>query len=327
MDTFNNHAAKYIADLELERKIKSQLAQATRNLIHIYAPQKMGKSLLWQRIRENYPVNDTIFLQLDLKLAEKNILNNLERFLGWLGQNILEQLDYPQPITEFNLSTEADIRNFFQQILASIETKIVIAIEQLELIFNYPQVAKRFFDLLIACKRNNLDNSWMGKLSLVLIYSTEKLILLPQHPIFDLGFSVSLSPWTSNKIQQLVKRYSLPLGKKIKKNLPNILLPSVGGNPYLINLALANLEQKTITVQDLAKISANCLAIYREYLVNYWTIMPQRSLILNLLGNLDNTNNLNNEQLLILKKLGFVAEEAGNYFIPTLYIKFFQDLI
>jgi hypothetical protein len=76
------------------------------------------------------------------------------------------------------------------------------------------------------------------------------------------GLSVELPEFTPEQLQFLVQQYGLNWTVEQTKQLMNL----VGGNPYLVQLALFSIGQEEVTFEDLMQTSIASPSIYNDHL-------------------------------------------------------------
>jgi hypothetical protein len=101
----------------------------------------------------------------------------------------------------------------------------------------------------------------LAKLRLLVVHSTEVYIPLSinQSP-FNVGFSVELPEFTAEQVQDLATRYELNWTDKQVEQL----MALIGGNPYLVQLALHHISGEEMTVEQLLETAIakmDCTAI------------------------------------------------------------------
>ncbi|MFN6465400.1 MAG: AAA-like domain-containing protein [Nostoc sp. DedVER02] len=91
-------------------------------------------------------------VSVSLQLANDEILQNLEYFLQWFCARVSKQLDLPNTIADFwtqSLGSKSNATDYFEDaILVNIDCPLVIAIDELNQLFAYPDIAREFLLLL-----------------------------------------------------------------------------------------------------------------------------------------------------------------------------------
>nr|WP_256380662.1 AAA-like domain-containing protein [Pleurocapsa sp. PCC 7319] len=155
--------------------------------------------------------------------------------------------------------------------LTNCDRPLVIAIDEINQLFAYPDIASQFLELLRtwserAKLRSTGDNTW-HKLRLVMVCSTEILVPPSINPsVFNNALVINLPEFTSAQVQDLASRYREELNEQEIEQL----LALLGGHPYRLQLAFYHLQQQTITLEELLANSAIATALYAEHLQQQW---------------------------------------------------------
>ena len=259
---------------QIEREIEKPGA-----LIRIKAPKEMGKTSLLLR-NLNY-ANRLGYrtVSLNLEQVECSILSNLNSFLRWLCANISHQLQCEPKLNEYwdeDLGSTISCTLYLQScILESIDAPLVLALDEVNQIFEHPTVAKDFLPLLRSWYEEGKRFPVWQKLRLIVVHSTEIYVPLQlnQSP-FNVGLPIQLSDFSLKEIEQLAQCYGLQwqCGKEAKK-----LMSMVGGHPALVNLALYYLSRGEITLSQLLETAPTVTGIYGHHLQRHWTVLEKQS--------------------------------------------------
>ncbi len=224
-------------------------------LIQIKAPQQFGKTslmtrtLAWARDKE---LPGTV---LSLHLADTAILSNLDRFLRWFCAVITQNLQLPSQVDDHwdtIFGSSYNCTHYFESyLLPEIKAPLVLALDGVDILFHYPDIASDFFGMLRAWYEkarygNSTSNVWQ-QLRLMVVYSTEiySPLDLNQSP-FNVGLSVELSAFTRDQVLDLTQRYGLELVEYAEQ-----IMQLLGGNPYLTQLALYHMSTQEISLEQL----------------------------------------------------------------------------
>lgn len=131
-------------------------------IIRIWAPQKMGKTSLLYRILNFAEQEGYHTISLDLKHdLERSQLSHLGDFFGWFGETIAKKLELS---IDTKPTTKTGCTDFLQsQILEKVDAPLVIALDQAEVLFEYPEMAQEFFPLLRAWHNKHTDPGSIGE--------------------------------------------------------------------------------------------------------------------------------------------------------------------
>ena len=162
-------------------------------MVNIRAPKQMGKTSLMSRILARARSLSYHTVSVSLQLTNGEILQNLKRFLQWFCARVSKQLGLSNAIAGGALSATADFwdnqlgsksnaTDYFEDVLlANLARPLVMAIDELNQLFAYPDIAREFLLLLRTwseqAKARVADSNPWHKLRLVTVNSTE--ILMP----------------------------------------------------------------------------------------------------------------------------------------------------
>lgn len=237
----------YITRPLIEAKAFAELAKPGA-LLRLKAPQKMGKSTLMLRLIEHALSLNYRPLFLDLQLTDREMLSNPDRFLRWFCANISRQLEVTPQFDQYWHAELSSRINFFvylqSYLLQQINTPIVLLINEVNRIFDYPVLAQEFLSLVRSLNEASRYTEVLQKLRLVLAYSTEIYVPLQlyQSP-FNVGQLIEFPELSLAEIQMLAERYGLSWLNPGCHHASK-LHALVGGHPYLVQLALYHLAHR-----------------------------------------------------------------------------------
>lgn len=249
-------------------------------LIRIKAPRLMGKTSLVNRILHHAETVGCHVISIRFQLADKAIFQDLERFLQWFCANVGLGLRLPNRFADYwdaMFGSKISCKMYFEEyLLAQSTAPIALALDDIDRLFQYPDLADEFFGLLRAWHEEAKNRDIWRKLRLVVAHSTQVYIPLTTNKSpFNVGFPVELPTFTPEQIQDLAERHPLDWSMQETQQL----MPLVGGSPYLIRLAFYHLWRGTITNSELLQLSPTAIAIYREHLqYQLWTLEQEPQL-------------------------------------------------
>ncbi|MEL6927428.1 MAG: AAA-like domain-containing protein [Cyanobacteria bacterium J06600_6] len=241
-------------------------------LIRIKAPKHMGKTSLVMRISAHAQQRGYRTVRLNLLQAEETVLGDLERLLRWFCANITLQLGIESLIDEYwdeDLGFKVSCTTYLQgYILGQLDSPLVVALDEVNRLFKYPQVAQEFLPLLRFWHEEANNVPIWQKLRLIVTHSTEIYISLNinQSP-FNVGLSLNLEEFNWSQIEELAMKYGLEQEKiGIQAEQIRSLVEIVGGHPYLISLAFCRLVTQNNDLDLIIREAATNTGIYCDYL-------------------------------------------------------------
>ncbi len=307
------------------QEIKNQGA-----LLRIKAPRKMGKTSLMARILDYAQQQDYYPVRLSLHRASSLVFNSTEKFLRWFCANVTQQLGLESEIDEFwdeDVGALVSSSLYFQgYVLEGIQQPIVLALDEVNQLFEYPSLARDILALLRSWHEETRDISNWKKLRFVIVYSTDIYIPLDTNKSpFNVGFGIDLYPFNFEEVKILSQRYGLSLSDQELNQLTQFM----GGFPYLIRLAFDHCVRRNIPLQQLLETATSDTGIYSDHLhEQLWLLQqdPDLATVYKQIIGKDNPVKVEQVKAFKLKSMGLV-HILGNQVIPScqLYRQYFQE--
>lgn len=309
-------------------------------LIRIKAPQHMGKSSLRARILQQAVSQGSLTVIIDFQFAEEKFFSSLDTFLLWFCDSIAEQVAGDNRQLLETLMQELDehwksaqrfgemkaCKNYFERYLfPKIEQPLVLGLETVDRLFEYPKIYRGFFALLRAVHEEAKRRDIWKKLRLAIAYSTEAYVPVDinQSP-FNVGLPVELPEFTHEQVKDLARRHQLNWSDTEVKSLMDI----VEGHPFLVHLALYKIAIQEINLAQLLQTAATAEGIYSKHLQHQEYILKQQPELWTAIQKVvnDNVFVLNTETRFKLQALGLVKLQ-GDKAIPRckLYCQYFSN--
>ncbi|MDJ0555823.1 MAG: AAA-like domain-containing protein [Microcoleaceae cyanobacterium MO_207.B10] len=248
-------------------------------LIRIKAPWKMGKSSLLQQLLDHTQKLDYQSVCLDFQEADKTTFASTNKFLRWFCLNVTMQLNFEQHLDEYwdeEIGSIVSCRLYFEAyLLSQINTPIVIALNEVNRVFEYPDIAQDFLSMLRYWHELGKKEEIWHKLRLVVVHSTEVYtsLKLTQSP-FNVGLSIRLPLFNWQQVQELAQRYGFDWNHT---NNSQKLTEMTGGHPYLVNLALYHLIFGKMQWEEFLETAPTQAGIYSNHLRRQLVILQQDS--------------------------------------------------
>ncbi|MEH1899810.1 MAG: AAA-like domain-containing protein [Nostoc sp.] len=260
----------YIERPPIEDKCYKAIVQPGA-LIRLKAPQRMGKTLLLEKTLDYSRHEGYQTAKIDLQLADIDVLANLKTFLQWLCVDVTDSLELEPQLDKhwqevFGLNKNCT--RYFQKYLLSVtDTPLVLAIDNFERLFEYPDIFPQFCLLLrgwyeAAKQGDKIGNIWK-KLRLVVVHSTESYPSLDSnHSPFNVGLAIDLPEFNLQQVTNLAKQNELSLREQDLSGLMELL----GGHPYLVQSAIAHLKSQQVTLEELLRLAPTEQGIFSDHL-------------------------------------------------------------
>ncbi|MFM7425186.1 MAG: AAA-like domain-containing protein, partial [Elainella sp.] len=246
-------------------------------LIRIKSPRQMGKTSLLYRICDRAEQQQYQVVRLNLSKADAAVLGDLDRLLRWFcaGISLGLKLDsQPKDLWDADRGSIVNCTTYVQsQVLESIQTPFVLALDEVDWLFNVPEVSQGFFSMLRSWHEEAKTIEAWEKLRLIVVHSTEDYgrLDLNQSP-FNVGLPVELPEFSPQQVEDLLKRYHLDW----HQNWVQRLMATVGGHPFLVRLAIDELSWQRITLTQLLQDAPTNAGIYTDHLQRHLKKLQER---------------------------------------------------
>jgi hypothetical protein len=299
-------------------------------LIRIKAPRQMGKTTLMARILHQAALQGYRTVPLSFQLADGRIFQDLDKFLRWFCVNVGLGLQLPNQLADYwdeIFGSKISCKAYFERyLLTQIAYPLVLGLDEVDRIFQYPELADDFFGLLRAWHEEAKNRDVWKKLRLVVVHSTEVYIPLNinQSP-FNVGLPIELPEFTSKQVQDLAWRHGLNWDvAKVEQ-----LMAMVGGHPYLVRVALYHIARQDMTLEQFLQIAPTEAGPLSDHLRRHlWNLQQQPDLAFALKTVVTATRPVRLEVLQAFKlySMGLVHLQ-GNEVTPRcdLYRQYFRD--
>lgn len=267
----------YIERPPIESQVKDEICKPGA-LVRVKAPREMGKTSLLLRVLDHAQQQGYQTVYLNLEQMDRAICANLDRFLRSLCASVTRQLQLEPKLDDYwdkDIGSKVSCTLYFRQhVLDKIETPVVLALDELNQIFEYPQVAQDVLTLLRSWYEEAKRIPTWQNLRLVIAHSTEVYVplQLSQSP-FNVGLATHLARFTLAQVQQLAQCYYLGWSDEEPAKQ---LMAVVGGHPALIHLALYHLSRREHTLSQLLATATTPTGIYYPHLQRHWAMLKQQ---------------------------------------------------
>ncbi len=262
----------YIERSPIEERTYGEISKPG-SLIRIRAPRQMGKTSLMQRILAYARQSGEIqTVQISFQRADSQVFTSLDKFLRWFCANVTRQLNREPKLDDFwdeDIGSKVSCTLYFQEyLLQQIDSPVILALDEVNRIFEYPEISGDFLPLLRSWYEDASELEIWQKLRLVVVHATEAYIPLDinQSP-FNVGLSIRLPEFSLDQVQDLAVRHSLDWAKgEVGAKKLASLIAMIGGHPYLVRLALYHLGRQEVTLEQLLQEAPTISGIYSNYL-------------------------------------------------------------
>ncbi len=282
-------------------------------------------------------MHDIEVVPLSLHRVDQATLQDLDRFLRWFCANVSHQLGVAPKLDDYwnaDIGSKVSCTLYLEEyLLKQIQTPVVIAIDEVNELFQFSQISAEFLPLLRSWYEDAKEIDEWRKVRWILSHATDIYVPLQikQSP-FNVGLSIPLPEFSIPQIQDLVGRHGLQdlVGDNgISELMP--LLEVISCRPGLVRLALYHLSQHNMAVDELVANAHTQSGIYNDHLRHLLAaIHPYQDLQSALLDVIASEGPMELPPMVAyrLESIGLIKLE-GNLAIVScgLYSKFFSQYI
>lgn len=285
-------------------------------LLRIKAPKRMGKTSLIDRIIEQAAQQNYRTVRLNLLQADQAVLKGLDEFLRWFCTFVSWRLGIPTQLADYwedGLGSSQNCTIYFEEhLLSQLEHPLLLALDDVDRIFPYPQIAEDFFGMLRVWHEEARTRRIWKKLRLVIAHSTEVYIQLNiNRSPFNVGVPIELPELSQKQVQDLAQRRGLGWDSSQVTQL----MEMVGGHPHLIQLAIYSLTRQDVTFEQLLQTAPTESGIYSDHLRGHlWNLQQHPELAAAMKKVVNATSPVQLEPMLAFKlqSLGLVQLYGNN---------------
>lgn len=248
------------------------------SVVRIKATRHAGKSSLILRVMNRAKQLGYKTVALNLQQVDGDFLQDLNKFLRWFCANVSRKLGLKPMLDDYwdeDIGSKISCSLYLQEyILAKTDSPLVLILNEVNRIFEYPKLSGEFLLLLRSWHEEAKQHYRLQQLRLVVAYSTEVYLSLNINKSpFNVGLPLKLTNFTLEQVIDLASRYELGW----KDSLPaEKLMAMVGGHPYLIQLAFYYLRRGNFSLDRLLKEAGTEAGIYRYRLRSYLGVLENK---------------------------------------------------
>ncbi|MEG3941197.1 AAA-like domain-containing protein [Microcoleus sp. S36b_A3] len=319
----------YVERQPIEERCYQTIVQPSA-LIRIKAPRQMGKTSLMAKILHYGSLQGYCTVPLTFQLVDKAVFADLDQFLKWFCAYVGRELHLANQLDDYwdeIFGSKVNCKDYFEKyILPQIDSPLILGLDEIDRVFQYPDIAEDFLGLLRAWHEESKRRDIWKKLRLIVVHSTEVYIPMNinQSP-FNVGLPVDLPEFNHLQIQDLAARHNLNWSDAEIEQLTAI----IGGHPYLVRVALYHISQSDLTLDELQETATSDAGIYSDHLRRQlWNLeeYPELAEGMREIAAADIPVQLKSMQAFKLDSLGLVKLQ-GNECVPRneLYRQYFRS--
>ncbi|MGI2904552.1 AAA-like domain-containing protein [Tolypothrix sp. VBCCA 56010] len=239
-------------------------------LLRIQAPLQFGKTELMSRIMHHAAQQGYRTVVLNLRDAEVEDFNSLDKFLHWFITIIAETLELGQSVEEHWRKSlgncKIKCRTYFEKYLLPGDSAVAIALDKVDKLFAYGEIAGEFLGMLRTWHEDAKTKPLWRQLRLLMLHTQVYTQLNINQSPFNAGTEIKLTDFTNEQVQSLAQQYKL----NWKNTQVEQLMAMVGGHPYLVTKALQVVSGQEMTLESLLQSAPTASGIFRNHLERHW---------------------------------------------------------
>jgi serine/threonine protein kinase len=299
-------------------------------LIRVKAPRQMGKSSLMSRILDHASQQGYRTACLNFQSADSEFFTSLDKFLQWFCAIIAWELELDDRLADYwkkLLGSKDRCTDYFQRYLLCVSTSpLTLGLDEVDQIFQYPEIATDFFGLLRAWHERGKNQAIWQRLRLVIVHSKEVYIPLNinQSP-FNVGVPIELPELNPVQVRDLVQRHGLDWSEKQLEQV----MAMMGGHPYLVRVALYQIARGKMTLEKLLQVAPTEEGPYYDHLRRHLLNLEENAELVAAFKQVVEANHpveIKAAEAFKLRSMGLVKFQ-GNTVMPLceMYRQYFRD--
>jgi DNA-binding winged helix-turn-helix (wHTH) protein len=224
------------------------------SIVLVKGARQVGKTSLLARGIESARRSRAEVLLIDFQYFSPAAFDSADTLLLAMAESIAQQVDLPSRSSENwnkRLSHGSNFERFLRrEVLAHDETCCVLALDEVDRLFNYPCGSEIFalFRYLHNLRAFDPNGPWY-RLTIAIAYATEAHLFISDlnQSLFNVGTRLTLGDLDEEQLSQLNERYGGPLVAVEINRFYNLL----GGHPYLSQRGLYAIYKQKIDLPTL----------------------------------------------------------------------------
>ncbi len=232
--SLSSDSSFYINRSPLEELCYQEISRSSGCLIRIKAPARMGKTSLLRRIITKAKQQNYQTVRISLRTINRKSFTDLDLFLESLCLKITSNLGLEDKWEQYkNRSSMTSCKIYFQSyLLPKIDNALVLAFNQIERLFEYPEMID-FFALIRSCYNQRAEKPAFNRLVFALfgVTTPSDLIQDKNRTPFNIGKAIELNGFQFDEVKSLtqgLEGYVENSPATIKE-----ILQWTGGQPFL----------------------------------------------------------------------------------------------
>jgi serine/threonine-protein kinase len=248
------------------------------SFLRIKGPRYIGKKRVLNRLLakvQQAQENTHIVILNWQNNFDSTVFSSYDNFLENFCAAVSNYLELPDNLDKYwtkrGTPNNKTTTYFLEYVLPKIESRLILVLEAIDLVFKYPSINQDFCGLLRGWHESSRRSKLWHKLSLVIVHSTDKYATLDiqMSPLANVGETITIEEFTRLQVDELVGKYEVFLTDvQITK-----LIQMSNGHPFLVDHALKLIAKQSITLEEILAKATTLEGIYKEHLLELWNIL------------------------------------------------------
>ena len=201
----------YIERQPAERQVHQEITKPG-SLVRLKGHRQSGKTSMLLRILQQAKQAGYATVFISLHKADRDVLTNLDKFLRWLCANVSRQLHLAPQLDQYwdlDIGSKVSCTAYLEEyVLETVTTPIVIVLDEVNQIFEYPTISRDFLPLLRSWYEDAKEGNRWQAIRWVISHCTNIYVPLKinQSP-FNVGLAVQLPEFSDAQILDLTQRH------------------------------------------------------------------------------------------------------------------------
>ncbi|HHP7243616.1 MAG TPA: AAA-like domain-containing protein [Elainellaceae cyanobacterium] len=262
----------YIERQPLERQVYAEIDKPG-SLIRIKGQRQTGKTSLLLRVLANGRQRGFSTVSISLHKADRDVFVSLDKFLRWFCANVSRQLQLPPQLDHYwdmDIGSKVSCTAYFEDyILERVQAPVIIVLDEVNQIFEYPAISGDFLPLLRSWYEDAKEFERWHTIRWVIAHCTDVYVPLNLHQSpFNIGLAIQLADFTDHQVLDLARRYGFcwESDQEGTSHEFRALINMVGRRPNLIRLALYFLRQSDASFDTFLETAPTLNGVYSNHL-------------------------------------------------------------
>jgi len=248
-------------------------------VMRIKGPRQFGKTSLVSKVLDYGRRHHHQVIPINFQQLTGENLKNLDSLLKIICSQSSKSLNLPVRINDFWEDPYVDVKmkctQYIEYLLKESEFPILMAIDEVDRIFDYKESSYEFFGMLRYWHESRIDNIVWRKFKLVIAHSSEVFLSIDninQSP-FNVGIEQALNEFSLDEVKLFMYKHDLSLSDDQLKKLMDI----VGGHPFLIHKAFYEIKSGNYTFDKFLQKAHTEDGPYSDHLKRHYRMLSQNS--------------------------------------------------